>query len=103
MGVTNVVQHKMEISNSKPTSKPSSNKVRIVSIEEVYFCTSFVWGVPGNKIYGFMKVDDGSCKKYKTHADRENGDVDSAFYLTTNGTNLFLKPLVSFIIGYANQ
>ena len=28
--------------------------------------------------------------------------MESAFYLTTNGTNLFLKPLVSLIIGYAN-
>ena len=33
MGVTTVGQHKMQISDSKPTSKPSSNKVRIFSIE----------------------------------------------------------------------
>ena len=33
MGVTNVFQNKMEISNSKTTSKPSDNKVRIVRIE----------------------------------------------------------------------
>ena len=29
--------------------------------------------------------------------------MESAFYITTNGTNLFLKPLVSFITGDANQ
>ena len=29
--------------------------------------------------------------------------MESAFYLTMNGTNLFLKPLVSLIIGYTNQ
>ena len=55
MGVTNVGQNKMEISNSNPTSKPSSNKVRIVRIEEVDFCTEFVGGVTGNKIYGLTK------------------------------------------------
>ena len=44
MGFTNVVHHKMEIPNSKPKSKPSSNKVRIVIIEEVEFCTEFVKG-----------------------------------------------------------
>ena len=32
-GVTNLVQNKMEISDFKPTSKPSANKVRILSIE----------------------------------------------------------------------
>ena len=103
MGVTTVVQNKMEISDSKPTAKTSSNKVRIVSIEEVYFCTAFVGGVPGDKICGLMKEDNGSCNKYKTHADREKGHLESDFYLTTNGTNLFLKPLVSLIIGDANQ
>ena len=70
MGVTNVGQHKMEISNSKPTSKPSSNKLRIVRIEEVDFCNAFVGGVPGNKIFELMKGDNGSCNKYKTHADQ---------------------------------
>ena len=68
MGVTNVVQHKVEISESKPTSKPLSNKVRIFSTEEVDFCTAFVGGVPGNKICGLMKGDNGSCNNYKTHA-----------------------------------
>ena len=29
--------------------------------------------------------------------------MEIAFYLTTNGTNLFLKPMVSLIIGDANQ
>ena len=29
--------------------------------------------------------------------------MESDLYFTTNGTNLFLKPLVSFIIGDANQ
>ena len=89
MGTTNVVHHKMEISDSKPTSKPSSKKVRIVSIEEVDFCNAFVGGVPGNKICGFMKLDNGYCNKYKTHADREKGNMESDFYLTTNGTNIF--------------
>ena len=103
MGVITVDQHKMEISDSKPTSKPSYNKVRIVRIQEVDFCTDFVGWVPRNKICGLMKGENGSCNKYKTHADREKGHVDSALYITTNGTNMFLKPLVSFIIGYANQ
>ena len=39
MGTTTLVQHKTEISESKPTSKPSDNKVRAVRIEEVDFCT----------------------------------------------------------------
>ena len=69
IGVTNLVQHKMKISDSKPTSNPSSNKVIILRIEEVDFCTAFVGGVPGNKICGLMKGDNGSCNKYKTHAD----------------------------------
>ena len=60
-------------------------------------------GLPGNKIYGLMKGDNGSFNKYKTQAEQEKGHVDSAFYLTMNGTNLFLKLLVSLIIGYANQ
>ena len=55
MGVTTVVQHKMEIYDSKPTYNPSANKVRIVSIEEVDFLTSFVGVVPGNKICDLMK------------------------------------------------
>ena len=29
--------------------------------------------------------------------------MESAFYLNPNGTNLFLKPLVPLIIGYANK
>ena len=44
MGVTTMVKHKMEISYSKPTSKPWSNKVIIVRIEEVGFCTAFMGG-----------------------------------------------------------
>ena len=99
MGVTNMGQHNMGISDSKPTSKPSSNKVRIVRIEEVDSFNAFVGGVHRNKICGLMKGDNGSCNKYKTHTDLERGGVDSAFYLTTNGTNLLLKPLVSLIIG----
>ena len=70
MGVTTMGKHKIEISDSKPTSNPSSNKVIILRIEEVDFCTAFVGGVPGNKICGLMKGDNGSCNKYKTHADR---------------------------------
>ena len=70
MGVTNMVQHKMDISDSKPTSKTSDNKVRIIRIEEVDFFTLFVGGVLGNKIYGVIKLDNGYCNKYKTHADR---------------------------------
>ena len=50
-----------------------------------------------------MKGDNVSCNKYKTHADQEKGNVESDFYLTKNGTNTFLKPLVSVIIGDANQ
>ena len=68
MGVITVGQHLMEISDSKPTYKPSYNKVIIVSIEEEDFCTIFVGGVPGNKFFGLMKGENGSCKKYKTHA-----------------------------------
>ena len=89
MGVTTVGHQKMEIYDSKPTSKPSSNKVIIVKIEEVDFCTAFVREVPGNKICGFMKRDNGSCNKYKTHADREKVDVESAFYLATNGKTCY--------------
>ena len=103
MGVTNVGQNKMEISDPKPTYKPSFNKTRIFSIEEVDFCTAFVGGVPGKKICGLMKGDNGYYNKYKTHTDLEKGHMESAFYLTTNGTNLFLKPLVSLIIGDTNQ
>ena len=69
MGVTNVVQHKMEISDSMPTSNYSSDKVRIFSIKEVDSCTDFVGGVMEKNICGLMKVDNGSCNKYKTHAD----------------------------------
>ena len=103
MGATTVVQHKMDISESKPTSKTSSNKVIIVRIEEVDFCTTFVGGVPGNKICVVTKEDNGSCRKYRTHSYREKGYVESALYLTPNGTNLLLRYLVSLIIGYANQ
>ena len=35
MGVTTVGQHKMEIYDSKPTSKSSPNKVRIFRIGEI--------------------------------------------------------------------
>ena len=59
--------------------------------------------VPKKKICGLIKGDNGSCNKYKTHADREKGHVESALYITMNGTNLFLKPLISLIIGNANQ
>ena len=55
MGVTNVGQHNMEISDSKPTSKTLSKKVIIVRIEEVDFCTAFMRGVPRNKICGLVK------------------------------------------------
>ena len=96
-------QHNRDIYDSKPTSNPSANKVRIVSIEEVDFCTEFVGWVPGNKICGLMKGDNGSCNKYKTHADQEKGNVESDFYLTTNDTNLLLKPLVLLVICDANQ
>ena len=44
MGVTTVGHNHMEIFDSKPNAKHLSNKVRIVSIEEVYFCTAFVGG-----------------------------------------------------------
>ena len=37
MGVTTVGHQKMEIYDSKPTSKPSSNKVIILRIEELDF------------------------------------------------------------------
>ena len=103
MGVPNVLQQNMEIYDHMPTSNPSDNKVRIVSIEEVEFCTEFVGGVPVNKIYGLMKGYNGSWSKYKIHADWEKGDVESAFYLTPNITDLFLKPLVSLIIWDANH
>ena len=42
-----MVQHKVEISDSKPTSKTSTNKVRIVRVEDVDCCTEFVGGVLG--------------------------------------------------------
>ena len=51
MGVTNVVHHKTEISDSKPTSKNLSNKVRIVRIEEVDFCTELMGGIPGKNMW----------------------------------------------------
>ena len=70
---------------------------------EVDFCTAFIEVVPGNKIYGLMRGDNGSCNRYKTDADLDKVNVESAFYLTPNGTNLFLKPLVSLIIGDINQ
>ena len=54
-------------------------------------------------IYGLMKGVNGSCNKYKTHAYREKGHTESDLCLTTNGKNLFLKPLVSLIIEDANQ
>ena len=54
-----MVQLKMDISESKPTSNPSAKKVRIVRIDEVDFCTAFVVGVPLNKIFGLMKGDNG--------------------------------------------
>ena len=60
MGVTNVVQHKMEISDFKPTSKTSANKVMILWIEDDDFCTAFVGGVSGNNICGLIKGDNGS-------------------------------------------
>ena len=69
-GITTVVQHKLEISDSKPISKPSSNKVKFVRIEEIDFCTAFVGGVPGNKICGLMKGENGFCNKYNTRVYR---------------------------------
>ena len=103
MGATTLVQNKMEIYDFKPTYKTSDNKITIVSIDEFDFGTAFVGGVPGNKICGLTKGDNGYCKNYKAHADLEKGDVESAFYLTPYGTNLFLKPLVPLIIGDKNQ
>ena len=64
-----MVQHNMEISDYKPTSKQSDNKVSIVGIDEVDFCTEFVGEFPGNKICGLIKLDNVPCKKYKKHAD----------------------------------
>ena len=87
-------QQNMETSDSKPTSKTSSNKVRIFRIEEVYFCTAFVGGLPVNKICVLIKGYNGSCNKYKTHAEQEKGHGESNLYLNMNGTNMFLKPLV---------
>ena len=60
-------------------------------------------GVPRNKICGLMKIENGYWNKYKTHSDQEKRNMESVLYLNSNGTNLFLKPLVSFIIGDANQ
>ena len=82
MGSTTLVQPKMEVSDSNTTANPSSNKVRIVRFNEDDFCTNFLGGVPWNKICGLMEVDNGSCKKYNTHTDREKGGVDSTLYLT---------------------
>ena len=93
-GVPNVGQHSMQFYDSKPTSNPSYNKFRIFRVEEVDFCTYFVGGVPGNKIYGLMKGDNGSCNKYNAHEDQEKVHVKSAFYLTMNGTNMLIKTLV---------
>ena len=52
-------QHKIEISDFKTTTKPSSNRVGIFRIEEVDFCTAFVGGVTGNKICGLIKGYNG--------------------------------------------
>ena len=98
MGITTMVQHNMEVSESNPTSKPSFNKFRIARVEEFDFCTAFLGGVLGNKTCGLMKGVDGSCKIYKTHAVKEKIDLGSALYLTSNGINMFLKPLVSITI-----
>ena len=103
MGTTTLVHHKMEVPDSKPTSNPSYNKVRIVRVEEVDLCTAFVGEVPVKKICGLIKVFDGSCNNYNTNKGKEKVYLESAFYLTSNGTNLFLKPLVSLTIGYSNQ
>ena len=103
MGATTLVQYNMEVSESKPNSKNSSNKVMIVWVEEVDFCIAVVGEVPGNKICSLMKVVDRYCNKYKTHAGKDKGDIDSVFYLTPNGTDLFLKPLVSLNLGDENQ
>ena len=65
-----MVQNKIEVSDYKPTSKPSSNKVKIVRVEKVDFCAEFVGEVPGNKICGLVKGVYGSCNKYKTYAGR---------------------------------
>ena len=79
MGDTTLVLHKTEVPDSKPTSKTSSNKVRIVRVEGVEFCTDFVRGVLGNKIFGLMKGVDGSCNKYKTYAGKQKGYVEIGF------------------------
>ena len=49
-----------------------------------------------------MKGYNWSCNKYETYADLDKGNMKNTLYLTNNGTNLFLKPLVSLIIGDAN-
>ena len=43
------------------------------------------------------------AKSTKTHVDIEKGHMESALYLTMNATHLFLKPLISLIIGDKNQ
>ena len=63
MEATTLVHHKKEVSESKPTSNTSSDKVSIVRVEEVEFCTTFVVEVPGNTICGFIKGYNGSCNK----------------------------------------
>ena len=79
MGATTLFQNNMEISEPNPNSKTSSKKTGISRIEDVSFCTVFVGGVLGKKICGFIKVDNGSCNKYKTHAGQEKVYVESAF------------------------
>ena len=75
IGATTLVQNKMEVSDSKSTSKPSFNKVRIVRVGGVYFCAAFLGGVPVNKMCVLIQLDNGSCNKYKTHAGQEKGYV----------------------------
>ena len=103
MRSTTRFQHNMEVLYSNTTSNPSYNKVRIVRVEEVDFCTDFVGGVPGNKIGGLMKEVYGSYNKYKTHAGKDKGDTESALYLNSNVIKLFLKPLVSLKIRDENK
>ena len=50
-----------------------------------------------------IKGYNRSCNKYKKIVDQEEGNGESEFYLNPNGTNLFLKPLVSLIIGDSDQ
>ena len=58
IGVTTIRKHNIEIYDSKPTSKPLSNNVRMIRIKGVDFCNAFVGGVPGKYIRGLMEGDN---------------------------------------------